>query len=88
MSNILPAITRHFIDNAPAPGVTSGLGPDDRPPFMPLRAKPCDVLPSDACRRLVAASQHTDPVERRLAIEAATDYARIRYPNLFQPATP
>lgn len=54
-------------------------------PFMPA---PVAVLPREARDMLVAASQVKDERARRIAVDAAIDYAKIRFPHYFIPTQP
>ena len=54
-------------------------------PFTP---QPVAVLPREARDMLVSASQVKDEHARRIAIDAAIDYAKLRFPQFFQPSQP
>jgi hypothetical protein len=46
---------------------------------------PCTLLPRDAREQLIQASRVKDPQHRLVAIDAAIDSVRARYPDHFQP---
>lgn len=52
----------------------------------PRRPRPTSVLPREARDLLVSASQVASPHERRVAIDAAIDYVKLRFPDSFHPA--
>ena len=56
---------------------------------MRLTPKPADVLPPDARNALIEASlvepNKTESPRRIAAINKAAQYARLKYPQFFQP---
>ena len=51
----------------------------------PIKPQPVDVLPREARDMLVSASQVRDEHARRIAIDAAIDYVKLRFPKYFKP---
>jgi hypothetical protein len=56
---------------------------DDRPPLVVDAI--ANQLPPAARDLLVRASQVRDPRERRIAIDAAIERVKVRFPDCFQP---
>lgn len=54
----------------------------------PQKPQPATTLPREARDMLVSASQVRDERSRRIAIDAAIDYAKLRFPKYFKPTQP
>jgi hypothetical protein len=51
---------------------------------MPL-PQPCLHLPREAREVLISSTRVADPHARRVAVDAAIDYVKLRFPMCFQP---
>lgn len=51
---------------------------------LPL-PEPCKHLPREARDMLISATRVVDPHARVVAIDAAIDYVKLRFPMYFQP---
>ena len=46
------------------------------------------VLPTEARNRLISAARIKDEHQKRIAVDAAIDYVKLRFPSYFQPTQP
>lgn len=49
------------------------------------RPQPCMLLPKEGRDMLIAATQVRDQHNRLVAIDAAIDYVKLRFPHYFHP---